>query len=316
MPEGPEVRRYADLLHQTLTGKPLCAIMARTKQAKNWLLEFPDELIGPCISCVWARGKNLVIEWENGVFAYSHLMMWGRWQIVPNTGDLPYDRRERARLTTATEHAILFSAPVFEIHRGDAREFPRLTELGPETLPYDSETFDGQEFVRRLQLPENQHREIGAILLDQTVLAGIGNYLRAEILFLCRLDPFRRIETLQPHELKLLNQAIPRVVHNAFEQGGVTVAEDQRQRMREDASLVYNLGREFGARHYVFRRTNLPCLACGDTVRQLRQTTRVAEEGDASGDKTRIIYFCPSCQDVVVPIKATKAKRITKSKHT
>ncbi len=317
MPEGPEVRRYADLLHENLSGQTLTALMARTRQAKAWLLESPDELLGPRISRVWARGKNLVVEWENDVFAYSHLMMWGRWQIVPNESDLPYDRRERARLTTATQHAILFSAPVFEIHRGNPHESARIQELGPETLPYDGETFDSAEFVRRLQLPANHYREIGAILLDQTVLAGIGNYLRAEILFLCRLDPFRRVETLNEDELKHLCATIPRVVRTAFDHHGATAPPDLRQRMRDDETLVYNAGREYATRHLVFRRTNLPCLACGDTVRQLRQTTRVAAEDEENGDKTRIIYFCPSCQDVAVPLKPVKAKkRLPKNEHT
>ncbi len=317
MPEGPEVRRYADLLHETLSNQPLCAMMARTKQAKAWLLEFPDALLGPRVSRVWARGKNLLIEFESGVFCYSHLMMWGRWQIVPNEGDLPFDRRERARLTTRTHHAILFSAPVFEIHRGDAHSFQRIIELGPETLPYAGESFDSAEFVRRLQRPENASREIGAILLDQGVLAGIGNYLRAEILFLCRIDPFRHAETLQPVELENLCTTIPRVVRHAYESGGATAPDEQRQRMREDATLVYNLGREFGARHYVFRRTNLPCLICGSTIRQLRQTTRVAEIDSDQEDKTRIIYFCPSCQNVALPEKPPKDRKSrVQSKHT
>ena len=158
--------------------------------------------------------------------------------------------------------------------------------------------------------PKIKAREIGAILLDQTVLAGLGNYLRAEILFLCRLDPFRRVETLHERELKQLCAAIARVVRVAYDNGGATVPDEQRQRMREDETLVYKAGPRIRVRAImVFRRTNLPCLACGDTIRQLRQTTRVAAEDDDGGDKTRIIYFCPSCQDVAVPLKPSRKKK-------
>jgi len=79
-----------------------------------------------------------------------------------------------------------------------------------------------------------------------------------------------------------------------------------RTRLINDPSLVYTSGSEYGTRHYVFRRTNLPCLVCGSTIRQLRQVTRADEEGE----KTRIIYFfCPTCQRTNVELKKSKSKR-------
>jgi formamidopyrimidine-DNA glycosylase len=66
--------------------------------------------------------------------------------------------------------------------------------------------------------------------------------------------------------------------------------------MASDPSLVYQPGREYGTRHMVFRRTNLPCLRCGEKIRQLRQRTSQAETDEE--ERTRIVYFCAKCQKV------------------
>ena len=99
MPEGPEVRRYADILNNALRGKPLVALTARTKAAKAWLIEHGNVLEGRRVTQVRSQGKNLVGDIEGGYFFYSHLMMWGRWEIVTDLPLLETDRRERARIT-------------------------------------------------------------------------------------------------------------------------------------------------------------------------------------------------------------------------
>jgi formamidopyrimidine-DNA glycosylase len=95
------------------------------------------------------------------------------------------------------------------------------------------------------------------------------------------------------------------MAQRAYATGGFTVSDEARTRLINDPSLVYTPGSEYGTRHYVFRRTNLPCLVCGITIRQLRQVTQSDEEGE----KTRIIYFCPTCQETNVELKKSKSKR-------
>lgn len=305
MPEGPEVQRYADLIGHALLNRPLTSIIARTQQAKSWLAEHPQVLVGATARRVHARGKNLLIRFDDDLFCYSHLMMWGRWQVIGNHGDEPLDKRERARFSTSEQHAILLSAPIFQIQRGPLEMVPTLASLGPDILPDEGEEFEAQEFQRRLFASQNAEREIGAILLDQDVLAGVGNYLRAEILFECRLDPWKRVRDLSEAELECLCSEIPRVARLAYQSGGATAPESERERMERDASLVYSPS-EWGRRHWVFRRTNLPCLRCASTIRQARQTTHVFEDGD---EKSRIIYFCPSCQQTSVTLKAAKPRK-------
>jgi formamidopyrimidine-DNA glycosylase len=152
-------------------------------------------------------------------------------------------------------------------------------------------------------------RTVGAALLDQTVLAGVGNYLRAEILWACRIDPWRAVGDLEPEEWACLDREVPRVSDLAYREGGRTVAEADRERMTAEPGMTYNAPQDWSTRHAVFRRTNLPCLRCGGPVRQKRQTTREDPTGENGGDKERIIYFCPVCQGTAVPLPPLKPRK-------
>ena len=306
MPEGPEVRKHAVALASVLEKQKLLEVRARTKDAKAWLLDNPDKLAGRKILRVYSHGKHLLIQLEDEFFFHSHLMMWGRWHILESSPE-ETDRRERARITTKKGCAILFSAPIFQIGQGDLYEqVPNLSSLGPDILPYKGK-FNSTEFMRRLHLPQNRERAIGAALLDQQICAGIGNYLRAEILFSCRIDPYKRIEELSAKELKCLCSKIPAQAKIAFETSGTTTLAD-RERMENDASLLYKGGGLWSAKHYVFRRTGLPCIVCGEKVRQLRQVTRIIQGEEGEEEKTRILYFCPDCQNVKQESKANARK--------
>lgn len=304
MPEGPEVRRFADAVHTALVGKPIVALTARTRSAKAWLSEHPGVLTARRIEQVRSRGKYLIGWIEGSYYFYSHLMMWGRWTTALEP--IEVDRRERARIVVPDAIAILYSAPIFELGKGNPIDVEPIKALGPDILAYpEQEPFDQLAFKTRLLKPENRDRTIGAALLDQQIVAGIGNYLRAEILFDCRLDPWRLVADLTPDDFECLCNSIVLMAQRAYSTGGVTVSPEDRIRLQSDKSLVYQLGSEFGSRHYVFRRTNLPCLRCISTIRQLRQVTR----SDDEGEKTRIIYFCPTCQNTKVELKKSRSKK-------
>ena len=227
-------------------------------------------------------------------------MMWGRWQTFGPTLrkrkplELPEkDRRERARIVVEGAAAILLSAPIFNVGEGDPYDVIEiLGTLGPDALPY-SGRFDRKEFQRRLL--EHEDELVGAALLNQRIVAGLGNYLRAEVLFNCKLNPWLTIRDISQRNINCLLKTIPRLARDAYKQGA-TAGEKDRKRMAGDSSLVYVPGREYGTRHLVFRRTNLPCLRCGEKIRQLRQRTSQAEENEE--ERTRIVYFCAKCQKV------------------
>jgi formamidopyrimidine-DNA glycosylase len=291
MPEGPEVRKYADALDAALSGRTIISLEARTKEARKWLQENESRLRGRRVERVVSHGKHLIGYIEGNFFFHSHLMMWGRWQTV---GELPEkDRRERARIVVEGAAAILLSAPIFNVGEGDPYEVIEiLATLGPDVLPYRGR-FNRKEFLGRLLSSEHSDESIGAALLNQSIVAGLGNYLRAEILFNCKLNPWRTVREIPQSKINCLLKAIPRLARDAYERGA-TADEADRKRMATDPSLVYVPGREYGTRHLVFRRTNLPCLRCGEKVRQLRQKTTSQDDEE----RTRIVYFCAKCQKV------------------
>jgi len=302
MPEGPEVRKYADALDAALSGRTIVSLEARTKDARKWLQDNEPRLIGRRVERVVSHGKHLIGYIEGSFFFHSHLMMWGRWQTFGPTRrkskplELPEkDRRERARVIVEGAAAILLSAPIFNVGEGDPYDVIEiLATLGPDALPYRGR-FDRQEFLQRLLSTEHREETIGATLLNQRIVAGLGNYLRAEILFNCKLNPWLTVGEIPQRSLNCLLKTVPRLARDAYERSA-TASEEDRKRMASDPSLVYQPGREYGTRHMVFRRTNLPCLRCGEKVRQLRQRTRQAEEDEE--ERTRIVYFCAKCQGV------------------
>lgn len=298
MPEGPEVRKYADALEVALTGRAIVSLEARTKEARKWLQENEQRLVGRRVERVVSHGKHLLGYIEGDFYFHSHLMMWGRWQTFGPTKSsrkgiaLPdKDRRERARIVVSGAAAILLSAPIFNVGEGDPyKQIKILDTLGPDALPY-RRRFDRAEFLRRLF--EHRNEAIGAALLNQRIVAGLGNYLRAEVLFNCKLNPWLTVGELTQRNLSCLSKTVPRLARDAYERGA-TASEEDRKRMASDPSLVYQPGREYGTRHMVFRRTNLPCLRCGEKIRQLRQKTIQNQEDEE--ERTRIVYFCERCQ--------------------
>ena len=140
--------------------------------------------------------------------------MWGRWQVFGSDGgptlrrrkskpiELPEkDRRERARIVVEGAAAILLSAPIFNVGEGDPYDtIEILGTLGPDALPYRG-PFNRAEFLGRLL--EYKDETIGAALLNQRIVAGLGNYLRAEILFNCKLNPWLTVGELTRTQLHL-----------------------------------------------------------------------------------------------------------------
>lgn len=327
MPEAPEVRRYADQLSAELAGKKVLELSARTKQARAWLDDHPNALTNKTIERIFAHGKNIVGLLQDDYYFYSHQMMWGSWEVRHGESEIPRDRRERARITVDGATAILMSAPIFELGVGNPlKQLPLLRDLGPYVLPYKGE-FDRAEFQKRLLDDGNADRTIGDALLDQRIVAGLGNYLRAEIMFLAKMDPWRTVGHLKKSDAYVLSELIQRISLQAYKEKGVTVTPALKERLSKDPSLVYVPGKEYGTHHYVFRRTNLPCLFCATPVKQLRQIVTRRDEQDEHMEEstqedeedalTRIVYFCPTCQNVnidalpAVPKPLRSRKKIT-----
>lgn len=278
MSEGPEVKRTAARLNEALAGETILAVDAHHKKILEVLAQNPAAFIGRKIVRVYPIGKHILFELDNGSHLHNHLLMFGSWRIYAKRAEIDQDPRTMEIIETEKHRAVLRGGSVLEIlPAGALQKHPGISKLGPDVL---GETFDRSRAVRNLK--KHPDTEIAVALLDQEILAGIGNYLKSEILFVTRTNPRALIRDLSDDQLCRILDASREVTLFSFENSGFTVSNDIRARLDEPGKSPFTVGRK----HYVFRRTNKPCWNCGAPIRQFRQ----------GAGKGRITYYCPTCQ--------------------
>jgi endonuclease-8 len=275
MPEGPEIRREALALADALVGVPV----ARVDYRVPGLAAKARRLRGARVTRVTSRGKAVLIDWDAGLTHFSHNQLYGAWRVL-DAGDLQalLDARApsvRVVIATARHAAVLLSSTVVELLEPAALAVhPYLANLGPDVLDA-STTVNG--VVARLRAPRFARRSLAALLLDQSFLAGLGNYLRSEILHVARLRHTRRADALPAATLATLARATLVLPRQSLATGGIT--NDRRL-----ARSLRARGEPFERyRFRVYAREGRPCHACGTRIRRV----------DVAG---RGVYFCPRCQ--------------------
>ncbi|MBS0381051.1 MAG: endonuclease VIII [Proteobacteria bacterium] len=269
MPEGPEIHRVADRLAAAVLGKPL----VRVEFAFPALKPYERKLRRRAIESISARGKALLTAFDNGWTMYSHNQLYGVWKVAP-AGERPVTTRSlRVALETADTAILLYSASDVEMWRSDAIEsHPFLAKLGPDVL---DPRLDAAAVAERLRLLAFRHRALGGLLLDQGFLAGLGNYLRAEILFAARLLPTARPCDLTTAQLRTLTKACLAIPRLSYATRGV----EPKPHMH--GGYQAHEGRMFHFR--VFKREGQPCERCGTPI--------VKTTSDS-----RPLFLCPRCQ--------------------
>jgi endonuclease-8 len=262
MPEGPEIRRAADALAAAVLGEPLVSAWFHDPALKK----YERILRGRRIESIEPRGKALLTCFDNGLTLYSHNQLYGVWRIA-KTGERPQTQRSlRVALETAKSVILLYSATDIAIWKTDALgSHPFLARLGPDVL---DPAFDVAAAQARLADARFARRSLGALLLDQEFLAGLGNYLRVEILWQAKLAPDRRPADLDPTERTRLAEAIVDVPMRSY-----------RWRARSVQKALQKTPFRFRAYH----RKGKPCERCGSAI---VRTTVAA----------RPFYLCPFCQ--------------------
>ena len=271
MPEGPEVRRQADRIRKAIGHTRPSHVHFGLEKLRS----FEGRLSGRRVEEVESRGKALLVHFEEGLTVYSHNQLYGRWYIV-RAGQLPRTRRQlRVAFQSPQQWALLYSASeIAVLETGRLQEHPVLSRLGPDVL---DERVEVSEVAARLETKEYRQRRLAALLLDQGFVAGLGNYLRSEILFVAQLLPEQRPKDLRPEQRLRLATEILGVARRAYRTGGITVEEDLARRLKAEGLRKRQL------RHYVFGRSGQLCRRC--------ETPVVKRE--AAG---RRIYVCPGCQ--------------------
>lgn len=261
MPEGDTLHRVAFQIAKQICGQRTVATRARDE------LSQAQALTGQRLNHAEARGKHLLLDFENGLTVHSHLGMTGSWHIYPR-GERWRKPPQRAALALRFDRhdLVCFSPKHIELDStARIRRNPWLTGLGPDLL---AERFDEDEAVMRLQ--GQRQLPLGEALMNQQLVAGIGNVYKSEILFMNRLNPFAPMAALDEPSLRdCLHTSRLYMRRNL---------EGLRRKFR---------GSTLGDRLWVYRRQGMPCLECGDAIAMRRQ-----------GETARSTYYCPQCQGV------------------
>lgn len=269
MPEGPEIRRAADRLAAAVVGMPL----HRAWFAFPALKSHEASLVGHRIEAITPHGKALLTRFDHGWTLYSHNQLYGVWKIA-KSGQHPESTRS-LRVALETEHSaiLLYSASDIGMWRSDEiHRHPFLSKLGPDVL---DPKLKAVAVAKRLREPRFRGRALGALLLDQTFLAGMGNYLRSEVLFAAGLLPERRPADLTPAQIRSLARELLAIPRRSYATRGIESAKG----MRED----YLTDTPEGFRFLVFDREGQACPRCGRRI--VRQETG-----------SRRLYLCRRCQ--------------------
>ena len=272
MPEGPEIKRAADRLANALVSKRLVNIYFFSERLKK----YESILEGAKVHSIRTRGKALLTYLDSGHAIYSHNQLYGRWYFA-RAGNLPNTQRSlRMALDTNTDRALLYSASDIDVlQAAEVDNHPFLAKIGPDVL--DKE-LTWNAISTRLLNEKFTGRQLASLFLDQRFLAGIGNYLRSEILFDAQVDPLKKPRELDRKILNNIARSSLKISRRAYTQKGVTNSESLVRRLRK---------RGFGRaryRHAVFGRDGLKCYVCETIIKKI-----------SAG--SRRLYFCPLCQN-------------------
>lgn len=266
MPEGDTIFRAATSLRTWMGGRVVSA--ARSKRPIGI-----DRLIGRHIERVEANGKHLLMHFvhpdaEHALVLQTHMRMTGSWHVYEVGAAWKRPKHQATLVVEAGERvAIGFNIPIVSLDTEHwMRSTPALRSLGSDIL---SASFDLNDVLRRLAT-QPADRALGEVLLDQTIVAGIGNIYRCESLFACRHNPWAPLGSLTEAQRRNL----------------IGSAQSLMQ-----ANVGTDVGRDFGRGRSVanvYRRTRRPCRVCSTPI-----------ESALQGIQARRVYWCSVCQSQV-----------------
>lgn len=253
MPEGDTIHRIARRIDVALVGRELGR--AEAPNPRSPLHRRAAELDGTTITKSEAFGKHLLLWFDNDLALHSHLGMNGRWRITAD-GSAPFGK---PWLVLASGRSVAHTSGgkiLRLVPAARARNDPALAQLGPDPL---RPGFDDEAAAARV-LGWEPSEPIGAALNDQSLIAGIGNVIRIEALWLAQVSPWRRIGNLEPAEAEAVVRHARWVMETAIARG-------------ERPKQIYG------------KRARRPCPRCGARIRTHGQ-----------GDDNRVTYWCEGCQ--------------------
>ena len=282
MPEGDTIYRAARALQRAIGGKVVTGF--ETGLAKLARVNDDTPLVGRVVEKVESRGKWCLIYFSGDLILVTHMLMSGSWHLY-RTGERWRMGRDKMRVVIRAGdpngdwEAVGFNIPVAEFHteRSLARN-SQVPKLGPDIL---SDEFTVEGGVARLAAygRENPDAEIAVVLLNQRVMAGLGNVYKSEVAFAAGVNPFRAMKTITAREMEAMVEFAQRYMKaNAMDgtgEGIVTYSGNRRTTRAMDRE----------ERLWVYGRQGEECRRCGAKVMMRKQ-----------GVQARSTYWCPECQ--------------------
>lgn len=277
MPEGPEIRLAADEIATALVGMPALSV----EFAFDRLRPFEKRLQGHKVEAIETRGKAILTHFDNDWSIYSHNQLYGRW-IVSRRGERPDTGRQlRLAIHNRENSALLYSASEIDVMpTQELEQHPFLARLGPDIL---SAQLTPADVLLRLKSARFHRRQFAGLLLDQGFLAGLGNYLRAEILTAAGLHPLARPLDCSPAQLRKLATQIIRLTRRSYETRGIINPPSLVKKLKQRG---YRTREQY--RFNTYGRDGQSCHRCGAII----------EYNLAGGRK---MFFCPDCQPRLKP---------------
>src|SRR5580692_4589683 len=201
MAEGDTIYRAARALQKAVGGKVVTGF--ETGLAKLAGVNDDAPLVGRVVEKVESRGKWCLIYFSGDLILVTHMLMNGSWHLY-RTGERWQMGRGRMRVVIRTDEweAVGFNIPVAEFHTARSLERSgQVPKLGPDILA-DEFTVEGGVARLAAYRQENPDAEIAVVLLNQRVLAGLGNVYKSEVLFAAGVNPFRAMKTITPREIE------------------------------------------------------------------------------------------------------------------
>jgi endonuclease-8 len=269
MPEGHTLHRLAGELTATFGGRVVEASSPQGRFAGSAALVDGQVLVG-----AEAWGKHLFVEFPDDRFVHVHLGLYGKFDVHAGVAAVPEPVGQvRLRLATDAAYADLRGATVCELLARAERDVV-VARSGPDPLREDADPGVAWDRIRRSKAP------IGGLLMDQAVLAGVGNVYRAEVLFRHRMDPYRPGNTLRVGQWRAMWDDLVVLMREGVRTGRIDTVRPEHT---PDAMGRPPRKDDHGGEVYVYRRNGMPCHVCGRAVRT----------AELQG---RNLFWCSHCQ--------------------
>jgi len=263
MPEGHTIHRIARDHGALLTGKPVTVSSPQGRFADDAAL-----VDGATLQKLEAYGKHLFYWWDNGLVGHVHLGLFGKFRV--QRGEEPAEPIGMVRMRMQTDEATIdLAGPTACAIETDAERDAIVRRLGPDPLRRDAKPAIAIERMARSK------QAIGSLLLDQSVMCGVGNVYRAEALFVTGIHPSRPGRDTGPEELQALWNTIAGMLRQGVKDNRIITVD------RRELALPKGKRLRRGEATYVYHRDR--CLRCSTPIQTV----------DLAG---RPCYYCPTCQ--------------------